>query len=168
MIQFFENWRTPGLPTGNYYAPLGCKYPYVYDREPWISLSACAICGLIFRLQKLTETLWSLWPVELPGVTLLIIFTNKKVIPATGRHFRKVRLAFCRFSCQRTERWQIHCSKTHSPGRATSWQVLLVRHRCSLANASGRVEFYTPALIAPKKQTKIMSAELKKKYFNQS
>ena len=63
----------------------------------------------------------------------------------TGIDFRKVRLAFCRFSCQRTERWQIHCSKTHSPGRATSWQILLVRHRCSLANASGRVEFYTPA-----------------------
>ena len=95
-------------------------------------------------LQKLTETLWSLLPVELPGVPLWIIFTNKKVIPATGIHFRKVRLAFCRFSCQRTERWQSHCSKTHSPGRATSWQVLLVRHRCSLANVSGRVEFYTP------------------------
>ena len=102
---------------------------------------------LKFWLQKLTETLWSLWPVELPGVPLWILFTNKKVIPATGIHFRKVRLAFCRFSCQRTERWQILCSKTLSPGRVTSWQVLLVRHLCSLANASGRVEFYTPARI---------------------
>ena len=37
------------------------------------------------------------------------------MIPATGIHFRKVRLAFCRFSCQRTERCQIHCSKHTSP-----------------------------------------------------
>ena len=99
-------------------------------------------------LQQLTETLWSLWPVRYRVFQLWIIFTNKKVIPATGINFRKVRLAFCRFSCQMTERWQIHCSETHSPGRGTSWQVLLARHRWSLANASGRVEFYTPVRYA--------------------
>ena len=41
-------------------------------------------------------------------------------------------------------RWQIYCSETHSPGRATSRQVLLDRLRSPLANASGPVEFYTP------------------------
>ena len=95
-------------------------------------------------LQKLAETLWSLWPVELPGVPMDNICKQESDPRYTGIHFRKVKLAFCRFSCQTTERWQIHCSETHSPGRATSWQVLLDRHRCSLANASGRVEFYTP------------------------
>ena len=117
-------------------------------REPWIKFVGTCHLQLNLWLQKLAETLWSLWPVEqkLPGVPLWIIFTNKKMIPATGVNLRKVRLAFCRFSSQMTERWQIHCSETHSPCRATSCQVLLARHRCSLANASGRVEFYTPVI----------------------
>ena len=89
------------------------------------------------------------WAEELPGVPLWIIFTNKKMISATGKNLRKVRLAFCRFSCQMTERWQIYCSETHSPCWATSWQVLLDRRRCSLANTSGRVEFYTPVYHGP-------------------
>ena len=28
-----ENWRTPGLPTGNYYASLGNKYGYFYAAQ---------------------------------------------------------------------------------------------------------------------------------------
>ena len=28
-----ENWLTLGLPTGNYYASLGCKYAYFYATQ---------------------------------------------------------------------------------------------------------------------------------------
>ena len=98
-------------------------------------------------LQKLTETLWSLLPVELPGVPLWIIFTNKKVIPATGIHFRKVRLAFCRFSCQRLKDDKVTARKhtrpvgrphgkfyssatdVHSPMRAGEWNFTPLQNR---------------------------------------
>ena len=98
-------------------------------------------------LQKLAETLWSLWPVELPGVPMDNIYKQESDPRYTGIHFRKVKLAFCRFSCQTTERWQIHCSETHSPGRATSWQVYSTATDAHSPMRAGEWNF-TPLILA--------------------
>ena len=114
-----------------------------------ISLSARAICGFILDFKSWLKRfdLYGQLSRRVGGCSTMDKIYKQKSDPRFWYKLQKSQVGVLPFFQPTVVRWQIHCSETHSPGWATSRQVLLDRRRCSLANASGRVEFYSPDVL---------------------